>query len=110
MAVKTVSDDSFDTDVLASATPVIVDFWAEWCGPCKQVSAHFEALADELGDKVRVVKMNIDDNPMTAGRFGVRGLPTFMICQDCKVTATHLGAMSKSRMVEWLKESAPTIA
>jgi thioredoxin 1 len=110
MAVATISDDSFDHDVLAADRPVIVDFWADWCGPCKQVSAHFEALADELGDKVRVVKLNIDDNPLTAGRFGVRGLPTFMIFQDGKVTATHLGAMSKTRMVEWLKESAPAIA
>ena len=110
MAVASVSDDTFDIEVLGAGTPVIVDFWAEWCGPCKQVSAHFEALAEELGDKVRVVKLNIDDNPMTAGRFGVRGLPTFMIFQDGKVTATHLGAMSKTRMVEWLKESAPSIA
>ena len=109
-SVKIVSDDSFDQDVLAAGTPVIVDFWAEWCGPCKQVSQHFEDLAKELGDKVRVVKLNIDDNPMTASRFGVRGLPTFMIFQDGKVTATHLGAMSKSRMVEWLKESAPQVA
>ena len=110
MSVATISDDSSDSEVLASDKPVIVDFWAEWCGPCKQVSAHFEALADELGDKVKVVKLNIDDNPLTSGRFGVRGLPTFMIFQDGKVTATHLGAMSKSRMVEWLKESAPTVA
>jgi len=110
MSVSAISDDSFDADVLASEKPVIVDFWAEWCGPCKQVSAHFEALADELGDKVKVVKLNIDDNPLTSGRFGVRGLPTFMIFQDGKVTATHLGAMSKSRMVEWLKESAPSVA
>ena len=109
-AVSAVSDDSFDSDVLAADKPVIVDFWAEWCGPCKQVSSHFEALAEELGDKVRVVKINIDDNPLTAGRFGVRGLPTFMIFQDGKVTATHLGAMSKSRMVEWLMESAPSVA
>jgi len=109
-AVSAVSDDSFDSDVLAADKPVIVDFWAEWCGPCKQVSSHFEALAEELGDKVRVVKINIDDNPLTAGRFGVRGLPTFMIFQDGKVTATHLGAMIKSRMVEWFKESAPSVA
>jgi thioredoxin 1 len=105
-----VTETTFEQEVLQSDKPVIVDFWAEWCGPCKQVSAHFEALAEELGEKVRVVKLNIDDNPMTAGRFGVRGLPTFMIFQDGKVTATHLGAMSKSRMVEWLKESAPSIA
>ncbi len=110
MTVSAISDDSFDSEVLASDRPVIVDFWAEWCGPCKQVSAHFEALADELGDKVKVVKLNIDDNPMTAGRFGVRGLPTFMIFEKGNVTATHLGAMSKSRMVEWLKESAPSVA
>jgi thioredoxin 1 len=109
MAVATISDDSFDSEVLAADKPVIVDFWAEWCGPCKQVSAHFEALADELAGQVKVVKLNIDDNPMTAGRFGVRGLPTFMIFQDGKVTATHLGAMSKSRMVEWLKESTPSV-
>jgi thioredoxin 1 len=108
--VSNISDDSFDAEVLASDKPVVVDFWAEWCGPCKQVSAHFEALAEELGDKVKVVKLNIDDNPMTAGRFGVRGLPTFMIFEKGNVTATHLGAMSKSRMVEWLKESAPSVA
>ena len=110
MPVATISDDSFDSEVLAANKPVIVDFWAEWCGPCKQVSAHFEALADELGDKVKFVKLNIDDNPLTSGRFGVRGLPTFMIFQDGKVTATHLGAMSKSRMVQWLKESTPSVA
>jgi thioredoxin 1 len=110
MAVTAVTDDNFEAEVLGSSKPVIVDFWAEWCGPCKQVSAHFEALAEELGDKVKVVKLNIDDNPMTPGRYGVRGLPTFMIFQDGKVTATQLGAMSKTRMVEWLKESAPTLA
>jgi len=110
MPVAIISDDSFDSEVLAANKPVIIDFWAEWCRPCKQVSAHFEALADELGDKVKVVKLNIDDNPLTSGRFGVRGLPTFMIFQDGKVTATHLGAMSKSRMVEWLKESTPSVA
>lgn len=110
MATNKVSDDSFEADVLKSGTPVLVDFWAEWCGPCKQVSPHFEALAEELGEKVKVVKLNIDDNPMTAGRFGVRGLPTFMIFQNGQVTATHLGAMNKSRLAEWLKESAPSVA
>ena len=109
MSVATISDDSFDSEVLAADKPVIVDFWAEWCGPCKQVSAHFEALADELGEKVKVVKLNIDDNPMTAGRFGVRGLPTFMVFQGGQVTATHLGAMNKARMIEWLKQSAPSV-
>ncbi|MDZ4762886.1 MAG: thioredoxin [Alphaproteobacteria bacterium] len=110
MAVKSVTDESFDGDVLGASKPVIVDFWAEWCGPCKQVSAHLESLAEDLGETVSVFKINIDDNPMTAGRFGVRGLPTFMIFQDGKVTATHLGAMSKTRMAEWLRESAPKLA
>ncbi len=110
MSVKTVTDDSFDAEVLRASGPVIVDFWAEWCGPCKQMSPHLEALSDELGANASVVKLNIDDNPLTAGRFGVRGLPTFMIFQDGKVTATHLGAMSKTRMAEWLKESAPSLA
>jgi len=109
MAVASVTDDSFDAEVLAADRPVIVDFWAEWCGPCKQVAPAFEALAEELGDKVKVVKLNIDDHPLSAGRFGVRGLPTFMIFESGQVTATHLGAMSKSRMLEWLRQSAPSV-
>ena len=110
MAVTEVTDDSFDDEVLSADKPVIVDFWAEWCTPCKQVAPHFEELAVELGEKVKVVKLNIDDSPMTPGRYGVRGMPTFMIFQDGKVTATHLGAMSKSRILEWLQESAPGVA
>src|SRR6201996_9468150 len=102
MAVGKVSDADFEAEVLRASGPVIVDFWAEWCGPCKQMSPHLEALSEELGGNASVVKINIDDNPMTAGRFGVRGLPTFMVFQDGKVTATHLGAMSKTRMAEWL--------
>jgi thioredoxin 1 len=106
MAVQSVTDDTFDAEVLGSTLPVVVDFWAEWCGPCKQVAVHLDALAEELAGKVSVVKLNIDDNPLTAGRFGVRGLPTFMVFQEGKVTATHLGAMSKTRMAEWLSEAA----
>jgi thioredoxin 1 len=110
MAVASITDDTFDAEVLAAGVPVIVDFWADWCGPCKQVAPAFEALAEELGGKVKVVKLNIDDQPLSAQRFGVRGLPTFMIFQDGKVAATHLGAMSKARMIEWLKQSAPSVA
>jgi thioredoxin 1 len=110
MSIKHVTDDSFESEVLKAPGPVVVDFWAEWCGPCKQVSPTLEALAAELGDKLTVVKMNIDENPMTPGRFGVRGLPTFMVFTEGKVAATHLGAMSKSRMTEWLKQATPGLA
>ncbi|MBI1339835.1 thioredoxin [bacterium] len=110
MAIKTVNDDTFEGEVLGAKGPVIVDFWAEWCGPCKQVAPHLEALAAELGDTVSVVKLNVDDNPVTAGKFGVRGLPTFMIFVDGKVAATHLGAMNKAKMAEWIREAAPSNA
>ncbi|MEM6625844.1 MAG: thioredoxin [Pseudomonadota bacterium] len=105
MGVKSVTDDTFDAEVLQADGTIIVDFWAEWCGPCKQIAPHLEALSEEKADEVSVAKINVDENPMTAGRFGVRGLPTLMIFQDGKVAATHLGAMSKSRIGEWLKES-----
>ncbi len=110
MSVIDVNDDNFDEVVLGSDKPVVVDFWAEWCAPCKQVAPHFAELAEEMGDKIKVVKLNVDDSPLIAGRFGVRGMPTFMIFQDGKVTATHLGAMNKSRIQEWVQQSAPGVA
>ncbi len=105
MGMTSVTDDSFDTDVLQADKPVVVDFWAEWCAPCKQMAPHLEALADEKVDDLSIVKINVDENPMTAGRFGVRGMPTLMIFKDGKVAATHLGAMSKSRIEAWVSES-----
>ena len=104
MSVTETTDDNFDTDVLQSSKPVVVDFWAEWCGPCKQIAPHLEELASEK-DYLKVVKVNVDDNVMTASRFGVRGMPTLMIFKDGKVAATHLGAMSKSRIAEWVAEN-----
>ena len=98
----------FEADVIsASATqPVIVDFWAEWCGPCKTLGPTLEKIVNEYGGAVRLVKINVDENPVAASKFGVRGLPTLMMFKDGKVTATHLGAMSKQRIAEWIKESA----
>jgi thioredoxin 1 len=100
---KQVSDDTFDFEVLKSVTPVIVDFWAEWCEPCKQIAPVLEELASELGDKVIVAKINIDENPMTPSKYGVRGIPTLMLFKDGEVAATKIGALPKNKMAEWIE-------
>ena len=105
VASTKVSDDSFEADVLKSGKPVVVDFWAEWCGPCKQIGPALEEIATEMGDRVTVVKLNIDENPGVPSRYGVRGIPTLMVFKDGKVAATKVGAMPKSKIVEWLNES-----
>ncbi len=99
---KAVTDSSFETDVINSQTPVIVDFWAEWCGPCKQIAPALEELASEMSDKLVVAKINIDENPSTPSKFGVRGIPTLMLFKDGQVAATKIGAMPKSKLVEWV--------
>ena len=106
MAAIDVTDDEFDGVIANSDVPVVVDFWAEWCGPCKQMSPHLEAVAQELEGKVKVAKINVDENPMTGSKYGVRGMPTLMIFKDGKVAATHLGAMSKQAIADWIKQSA----
>ncbi|MDP6772778.1 MAG: thioredoxin TrxA [Rhodospirillales bacterium] len=102
---KPVTDDSFDADVLKSETPVIVDFWAEWCGPCHQIAPALEELAEEMSDKVVVAKLNIDENPSTPSKYGVRGIPTLMLFKDGQVAATKIGALPKSKLVEWIETS-----
>ena len=98
-----INDDTFDSEVLSADTPVVVDFWAEWCGPCKRLSPNVEAVAKDMEGKVKLVKLNVDENPMTMTKYGVRGLPTLILFKNGKVTATHLGDMSKQKLEEWIK-------
>jgi thioredoxin 1 len=105
MATVKVTDDSFESDVLKAEGPVLVDYWAEWCGPCKQIGPALEEISGEMAGKVTIAKLNIDDNPMAPGKYGVRGVPTLMLFKNGKVAATRVGAMPKSKIVEWLNES-----
>jgi thioredoxin 1 len=100
---KTVTDSSFDTEVLKAAGPVLVDFWAEWCGPCHQIAPVLEELAVQMKGKVTVAKINVDENPTTPSKYGVRGIPTLMVFKDGEVAATKIGALPKSKLVEWVE-------
>ena len=102
--VKT-TDADFATEVLEADTPVLVDFWAEWCGPCKAIGPALEEIADEMGDRVKIVKLNIDENPQTPQQFGVRGIPTLLIFENGAVKAEKIGALPKSKLSEWVEES-----
>jgi len=102
MSIVEVSDDKFAADVLKSGTPVLVDYWAEWCGPCKQIAPVLSELAAEMGDRVTIAKMNIDQNPETPTRYGIRSIPTLMLFKDGQVAATKVGVMSKSQLSQWL--------
>jgi len=105
MATEKTSDTSFQNDVLSSSTPVVVDFWAEWCGPCKQIAPALEEISTEMGEKVKVAKLNVDENPNIAAKYGVRGIPTLMIFKDGELAATKVGAMPKGKIAEWIEGS-----
>ncbi|HEY6335313.1 MAG TPA: thioredoxin TrxA [Alphaproteobacteria bacterium] len=103
MATTKVSDTSFEADVLKAPGPVLVDFWAEWCGPCKQIAPALEDLAKDLGAKVTVAKLNIDENPTTPQKYGVRGIPTLMLFKGGQVAAMKVGSLAKSKLYEWVQ-------
>jgi len=105
MSVQQTTDTAFEKDVLKADKPVVVDFWAEWCGPCKMIAPHLEELATEMAEKIEVRKVNIDENPLTPTKYGVRGIPTLMLFKDGEVAATKVGAVSKGKLVEWIQES-----
>jgi thioredoxin 1 len=105
MSTVKVTDASFDQDVLKSSGPVLVDFWAEWCGPCKQIAPALEQISDELSGQVTIAKLDIEESPTTPSRYGVRGIPTMMLFKDGQMASMKVGAMPKQKILDWLKEA-----
>ena len=101
-AIKHVTEDTFESEVLKSEAPVLVDYWAEWCGPCRMIAPMLEDLATEYGDRLRIAKMNVDENQATPAKFGIRGIPTLMLFKNGEVVATKVGAVPKAQLNAFL--------
>ena len=110
MSTVPVTDDTFEQRVLKAESPVLVDFWAEWCGPCKQIAPALEQIAEELAGHVTIAKVNIEESPTTPSRYGVRGIPTMMLFKDGHMASMKVGAMPKQKILEWLAETGVTAA
>ncbi|MBO31777.1 MAG: thiol reductase thioredoxin [Rhodospirillaceae bacterium] len=100
---KQVSDDSFEADVIGASEPVLVDFWAEWCGPCKQIAPALDEIGEEMAGQLTIAKVNIDENPATPTKYGVRGIPTLILFKNGEVASTKVGALPKSKLKEWVE-------
>ena len=105
MTTKNVTDENFETEVLKGSKPTLVDFWAEWCGPCKQIAPVLEEISNEMKDQVIVAKHNIDEQPNMPTKYGVRGIPTMLIFKNGELKGTKVGATTKSNIVSWIKEN-----
>jgi len=105
MATVAVTDDTFDTEVRNADVPVVVDFWAEWCGPCKMIGPALEELSEEYGDKIKIAKINVDENPSSPGQLGVRGIPALFLFKDGQVVSNKIGAAPKAALKSWIDSS-----
>ena len=105
MPTKQITDDNFQKELDESGVPILVDFWAEWCGPCKQIGPVLEELSDEYNNKLSVIKINIDENPVTPSKYGIRGIPTLLLFKNSELVSTKVGAFPKSSLQEWIEEN-----
>ena len=102
MAVGKVSDATFESEVLKATSPVVVDFWAEWCGPCRMIAPALEEIAGSLGEKVKIVKLNVDENPQTAAKYNIQSIPTLMIFKNGDMSSRQIGAAPKQKLEQWI--------
>lgn len=105
MATLKITDENFDTEVLKSSKPIVVDFWAEWCGPCKAIAPSLEELSEEMSNKLKVVKINVDENPSTSQAYSIRSIPALMIFKDGEKISEKMGALPKSALESWIKDT-----